>query len=163
MHNDLEHFVLVPRRVRRIAGRHFAEETADRPPVDRLSVGSRRAEHFRRHVIIGSANAVIAHGVVVYWDIGRVRIGSFLLAIVANAEVTKHDVSLAVQENVLWLDVAMDDAARMQVLDGENHLCYVKTSNVLGSDSWRKNTSVKKPLSMMCLKSSPPWQNVVIR
>ena len=83
MQDHIEHFVLVSRRIRRISRRHLAEQTANRPPIDRLSVGRRCAENLRRHIVIGSADAVVTHGVVVDRDVGRVWVGSFLLAIVA--------------------------------------------------------------------------------
>lgn len=97
MQDDIEHIALVSKRIRRISGRHLAEEAPDRPPIDSLSVGSGRAEHFRRHVVIRAADAVVAHGVVVDGDVGRVWIGRFLLAIIANAKVAEDDVALAVQ------------------------------------------------------------------
>lgn len=97
MQDDIKHFALVSKRVRRISGRHLAEEAPNRPPIDGLSVGRGRAEHFRRHVVIRAADAVVAHGVVVDGDIGRVWIGRFLLAIIANAKVAENDVALAVQ------------------------------------------------------------------
>lgn len=97
MQDHIEHLALVSKHIRRVAGRHLAEKTANRPPIDRLSIRRGCAEHFGRHVVVGSAHAVVAHGVVVDGDIGRVWIGRFLLAIIANAKVAENDVALAVQ------------------------------------------------------------------
>ena len=134
MQDHIEHFVLVSRRIRRISRRHLAEETADRPPIDRLSVGRRCAENLRRHIVIGSADAVVTHGVVVDRDVGGVWVGSFLLAIVANAKVAENDVALTVQTNVFRLDIAVDNAARVKVFDRKNDFGDVITSDALGME-----------------------------
>lgn len=134
MQDHIEHFVLVSRRIRRISRRHLAEETANRPPIDRLSVGRRCAENLRRHIVIGSADAVVTHGVVVDRDVGRVWVGSFLLAIVANAKVAENDVALTVQKNVFRLDIAVDNAARVKVFDRKNDFGDVITSDALGME-----------------------------
>ena len=134
MQDHIEHFVLVSRRIRRISRRHLAEETANRPPIDRLSVGRRCAENLRRHIVIGSADAVVTHGVVVDRDVGRVWVGSFLLAIVANAKVAENDVALTVQKNVFRLDIAVDNDARVKVFDRKNDFGDVITSDALGME-----------------------------
>ena len=134
MQDHIEHFVLVSRRIRRISRRHLAEETADRPPIDRLSVGRRCAEDRGRHIVIGSADAVVTHGVVVDRDVGGVWVGSFLLAIVANAKVAENDVALTVQKNVFRLDIAVDNAARVKVFDRKNDFGDVITSDALGME-----------------------------
>lgn len=134
MQDHIEHFVLVSRRIRRISRRHLAEQTANRPPIDRLSVGRRCAENLRRHIVIGSADAVVTHGVVVDRDVGRVWVGSFLLAIVANAKVAENDVALTVQKNVFRLDIAVDNAARVKVFDRKNDFGDVITSDALGME-----------------------------
>lgn len=134
MQDHIEHFVLVSRRIRRISRRHLAEQTANRPPIDRLSVGRRCAENLRRHIVIGSADAVVTHGVVVDRDVGGVWVGSFLLAIVANAKVAENDVALTVQKNVFRLDIAVDNAARVKVFDRKNDFGDVITSDALGME-----------------------------
>ena len=134
MQDHIEHFVLVSRRIRRISRRHLAEETADRPPIDRLSVGRRCAENLRRHIVIGSADAVVTHGVVVDRDVGGVWVGSFLLAFIANAKVAENDVALTVQKNVFRLDIAVDNAARVKVFDRKNDFGDVITSDALGME-----------------------------
>ena len=146
MQDHIQHLALVSKHIRRVARRHLAEKTANRPPIDRLPIRRGCAEHFGRHVVVGSAHAVVAHGVVVDRDIGGVRIRRFLLAIIADAEVAENDVSFAVQKDVLGLDVAVDDAARVQVFDGENDFGYVKTSYALGK---------KKGIDGVLLRKSP--------
>lgn len=73
-------------------------------------------------------------------------IGSLLLAIVADAKVAENDVALAVQEDVFGLDVAVDNPARVKVLDGENDFGDVKTSDALGMDARRCGVLPRKSL-----------------
>lgn len=130
-HDQMEELLAIRCHKGGISGGHFKEKTADGPPVHRLSVGGGGAQHLRSHVVVRSANTIVAHRVVIDRVIWRVRTRRLLLPVVANAEVAHHDVSRAAKEDVLRLDVAMDDPARVQVVDRQNHLGDVKTSCVL--------------------------------
>ena len=135
-HDQTEELLATGGHKRGVPGRHLKQKAADGPPVDRLSVRRGGAQDLGSHVVVRSADAGVAHRVAhrvgIDRDVRRGRTRRLLLPVIADAEVAHHDVPRAAEEDVLRLDVAVDDAARVQIVDRQNHLGDVKTSCVLG-------------------------------
>ena len=49
-----------------------------------------------------------------------------------KAEVCQLEMTVPVDEDIVWLDVPVDNALVMQVLEGNDNLCHVLPSPVLG-------------------------------
>ena len=76
----------------------------------------RPGQDLRGHVLDGPAESV-GHCTLVY--------GLF-----TQAEVCQLDVALAVQQDVLWLQVSVDDVERVEVGDGSDDLRDVEQSRI---------------------------------
>ncbi len=76
-------------------------------------------DDLRRHVLDGAAEGV------------RPPLPLLRAELAAQPEVGEHDVPLAVQQDVLQLDVAVDDAVLVQVLQREDDLPDVDAHLVL--------------------------------
>jgi hypothetical protein len=77
-------------------------------------------DHLWRHVLDGAAKRV------------RPPLLLVRLKLSAEAKVREHNVTFAVEKNVLELDVAVDDAVLVEVLEGEDNLADVDANLVLG-------------------------------
>lgn len=93
----------------------LVEECSDRVEVHEEGVTS-LGDHFRRHVLWTSAEGVGA-------CVGGVN------ARLGQPEVSDVDMSLPVNEYVLWLEVAVDDPIAMYLLQSEQDLDHVESSN----------------------------------
>ena len=103
MQDEIEQHLVVAVVEGQVAADHLVHDNADTPPVHRATVVV-VLEHLRGQVFRGPAK-------------GRRRSPEcdFLLA---QPKVGDLDVALAVEQQVLQLEVAVDDAAVVQVCDG---------------------------------------------
>mmetsp|Transcript_40823 Transcript_40823/g.68384 ORF Transcript_40823/g.68384 Transcript_40823/m.68384 type:complete len:211 (+) Transcript_40823:685-1317(+) len=97
----------VPRLEGCLSGEHLVHEDPDRPPVRGAPV-SPLAHDLRRHVLRRAAEGARRH-VVRHTP-------------PCEAEVSEAHVPAGIQQNVLRLEVAMDDAVRVQMRDGQHDL-----------------------------------------
>mmetsp|Transcript_26704 Transcript_26704/g.87562 ORF Transcript_26704/g.87562 Transcript_26704/m.87562 type:complete len:430 (-) Transcript_26704:798-2087(-) len=99
------------------AREHLVDEHAERPVVDRL-VLPRVPDHLWRHVF------------------GRSADGEGVLAdLLGQAKVHHFDVPFLVDDEVLGLEVAVDDVARVEVLEGDDDARGVKLAHGVGEDA----------------------------
>ncbi len=112
LHQDeLEHGLVVVVVEGEAAGHHLVHDDADAPPVDGAPV-VHVLQHLRGQVLRGAAEGLG----------GAAEVDVLL----AQAEVGDLDVAVLVQEEVLQLEVAVDDAKLVQVVDGADDLGAVK-------------------------------------
>ena len=100
------------------ARQHLEDERPEAPPVDGLAVAAAR-DHLRGHVLGGPAEGL------------GLGVGAEE-ALLGEAEVGEDDVALAGQEEVLELQVAVEDAGVVEVLETEDDLGGVETDTALG-------------------------------
>mmetsp|Transcript_27894 Transcript_27894/g.61014 ORF Transcript_27894/g.61014 Transcript_27894/m.61014 type:complete len:402 (-) Transcript_27894:3301-4506(-) len=103
---DPLHLLAIRRRVveRGEAPHHLEDDDAEAPPVHRLAM-ARLVHHLGRHVVQSAARGV------------RLAVGELL----RKAQVRQPDEAGLVQEHVLELEVAVDDVARVEVLERVHH------------------------------------------
>ena len=73
---------------------------------------SRAYDHLRREVLRRAAE--------------RVRLLAILLHDLSKTKVSKHDVAIVIQKDILWLQITIDDVAFVEIPEGECYLCRVK-------------------------------------
>ena len=106
----------------RAAHHHLEQQHAQRPPVYGEAVVL-AAQHLRRDVVGRAAERVG----------GPLRAAAALVeAFLAHAVVGELDVALDVEQHVVQLQVAVDDAPRVQEAQGDRDLGRVEASVVLG-------------------------------
>lgn len=120
---------LLPLVLERVLAReHLKEQDAKTEPVDRLSIHL-VFHHFRRHVLERATEGLPA-----FLNPRRplsLLTGSTLLAIVAlvdlaQAEVRNAKIAVAINQDVLWLQVSIHNAFLVHVLQGEHDLSGVE-------------------------------------
>ena len=85
-------------------GDHLVSEDAERPPVNWLAVPFVE-EHLGGEVLGRAAKSIRAR-----------------LAVLGKAEIGQAQIALVVDENVLWLQVAVNDVQRVKVLEHQSDL-----------------------------------------
>ena len=49
----------------------------------------------------------------------------------AKTEICKSDVSIAIDKNVFWLEISIDNTWLMQIFKSKHHFCSVKLCSIL--------------------------------
>jgi hypothetical protein len=84
----------------RFAMQHFVEKNAKRPDVNCVIV-VRVGYNFRSHILVGAAESL-----------------SFLVDVFCTpAEVTKLNIIIAIEKDIFWLNVAVEDIVVVEELD----------------------------------------------
>jgi len=96
------HGIIVIERID--SSQHLVGEDAHRPPVDGLAMAFVE-EHFGGEVLRRTAKRISAR-----------------LAIFGEAEIGELEIALLVNENVLWLEIAVDNVQGVEILEHESHL-----------------------------------------
>lgn len=118
LHDPPVHELDVLRVEGREARQHLEDQRPEAPPVDGLPVPAAR-DHLRGHVLGRPAEGL------------RLRVGAEE-ALLGEAKVREDDVPLAGQEEVLELQVAVEDAGVVEVLEAEDDLRGVEADPALG-------------------------------
>ena len=95
---------------------HFIEEHAETPPIDgeAVTVGF---DHLGSEVLRRSTEGI---GLPIY------RLLDF-----AEAEVSQLEVPLGVKKDIFWLQVTVDDAIGVEMLQSKHHLCCIEARSIL--------------------------------
>lgn len=89
------------------AGQHFVEDNTKSPKVRFKAIILLKEDFWGRER--GCADTTTR----------KIRVGSRLVKQPGNTEVTEYDVTIGVDEDVLWLKVSMDDVVGVNMLDGK--------------------------------------------
>ena len=93
-----------------VAEEHLIEEDAEGPPVEREGV-TLAFDHFRSHVLLGSAN----------------RFGKFsFLEVASHTKVYETDVAILAQHDIFQFEISVDDIAFVEVAERSNYLNCVE-------------------------------------
>lgn len=121
---------------RRQTGQHVVHEGAQRPPVDRFAVAAAHQDLGRpvqQHKPVKSVKLPMEqathtqHLHILDGAAERVRDDAIVDVLLAQTEVGQLDVTLCVQQNVLGLEIAIDDAQRVQMFQRADDLGQVET------------------------------------
>ena len=117
VHDIAQHLLPVLGVQRRSTTQHLIEDGAERPPVGRPRV-ARRPNDFRSEILWRAAEAI--------------RSISLLDALLGQTKVRNTNVTLAVKQNILRLEVAIDDISVMECTNGNNHFSNVHSRSLFG-------------------------------
>jgi hypothetical protein len=105
---------------------HLKEQHSERPPVHLKAVCFIGIHHLRGHIVV---SATYRLGGLVYVLVAACF--AHATECLGEPEVHEANVTISAEQHILWLDIAMDHAQAVEVLQGKDQLCNIELRFVL--------------------------------